>query len=102
MKKVFLRTVQEFDFEEVAGHLLVAGDLKGDCFACREIGLDYLTAKQCPQCGTAFRYVASRQSKTTGIAILSSLKNKRPDLICIELDDVLHFKNRERAKELFS
>ena len=102
MKNIFLRTVREFDFEEVAGHLLVAGDLKGDCFSCREIGLDYLTVKQCPQCGIEFRYIASRQSKIAGITALSALLKKRPDLICIEFDDIMHFKNRERAKELFS
>lgn len=102
MKKVFLRIIKEFDFDEVASHLLIAGDLKGDCFACREIGLDYLSAKRCPQCGVEFRYIASRQSKLAGIKFITSLQKKRPDLICVELDDVMYFKKRKRAKDLFS
>lgn len=102
MKKVFLRTVKELFLEEVAGHLLVVGDLSGDCFSCREVGLNYASVKQCPHCGVDFRYVASRKSKISGIKILSSLQRKRPDLVCIELEDMLYFKNRERAKDLFA
>lgn len=102
MKKIHIRVVKEFDFNDVANHLLVVGDLKGDCFHCREIGLDYVTVKKCPQCGQEFRYIASRQSRASDIRRMAILSEKRPDLVCVELDDVLHYKNREKAKELFA
>lgn len=102
MKNVYLRTLKEFDYEDVEAHLLVVGDLKGDCFHCREIGIDYLTASRCPQCGTEFKYISSRQQKSAGVKLIAALHHKRPDLIFVELDDILFYKNRERAQGLFS
>lgn len=99
---VLLRTAKEFDLDEICKHLLVVGDLSGDCFNCKEIGIDYSHAKQCPQCKTEFRYIASRKPSNLNAKVLSSLCRKRPELAYIEFDDVKHYRDREKAKNFFS
>jgi len=83
---IFLRTVKEFVYEEVCSHLLVVGELKGDCFNCKEIGIDYLTAKNCPKCKTEFKYISYR----------SSFGNKDSNFLNIVL------KGKKQAEEFFS
>jgi len=98
---VSIRVVKEFDIEEVCSHLLVVGDLTGDCFSCKELGLDYSTVKACPKCKTGFRYITSRRAPDFSLRNLSILHKKRPDLVCIEFKDIKEHKNREKAKDIF-
>jgi hypothetical protein len=97
-----IRTIKEFDLDEVSRHLLVVGDLTGDCFNCKELGLDYLKIKSCPKCKTEFRFITSRKSNIAGLKPLSDLHKRRPDLVCIELYDFKQHKDREKAKDFFS
>lgn len=97
--RVLIRTVKEFDLDEVSQHLLVAGDLSGDCFNCRELGLDYTKTKQCPKCKTEFRYITSRNTSSYGLKVLSTLHKRRPDLIYIEFNDLKQHKSLEKAKD---
>jgi hypothetical protein len=99
---VLIRQVREFILEEVCSHLLVVGDLTGDCYSCRELGLDYSAVKSCPKCKTEFRYITSRRSPDFSLRNLSNLAKKRPDLICIEFNDVKEHKNRQSAKGFLS
>lgn len=100
--KAFIRTAKEFDLDQVCKHLLVVGDLKGDCFNCKEIGLDYVNIKNCPKCKTEFNFIASRRSGNVSQKFLTSLQNKRPDLVYIEFNDLNQLKNLEKAKDIFS
>lgn len=92
----FIRVWKEFDIEEVSAHLLMAGDLTGDCSKCRELGIDYSKAKVCPKCETNFKYIASRRREVRRI------KNKRPDLIFIDFEDYKKAQGKLKARNLFS
>ncbi|MDD5005805.1 MAG: hypothetical protein PHS93_04800 [Candidatus Omnitrophica bacterium] len=100
--KVLIRTIKEFDLDEICQHLLVVGDLTGDCFKCRELGLNYANVKSCPKCNTEFRYITSRKTSDFGLKNLSILCRKRPDLICIEFNDLKHHQSREKARDFLS
>lgn len=97
--RVWVRTCKEFDLMEMCQHLLVAGDLSGDCFNCKEVGLDYNTLKSCPKCKTDFRFISSRKSD---VKTFSTLQKRRDDLIYVEFSDVKQHKDRQTAKQFFS
>jgi hypothetical protein len=99
---VLIRQVKEFNLDEVCSHLLVVGDLTGDCFNCKELGLNYLNIKTCPKCKTEFRYITSRRSPDSSLRNLASLYRKRTDLTCVEFSDIKEHKNRQNAKGFFS
>ena len=96
-----MRTVKEFRLEDVCEHLLVVGELKGDCFHCREVGIDN-TAKVCPKCGNEFRYLSYRRPAITLNSQIINLLKKRPDLIYVEFDDIKKQKSKIQAKDFFS
>jgi hypothetical protein len=98
---VLMRTIKEFDLKEVSEHLLVAGDLTGDCYNCKELGLDYLNVKNCPKCKTEFNYISSRRL-TTNFKFLHTLFTKRDDLCYVEFADLKHHKDREKAINFLS
>ena len=71
--KALIRSAKVFDLDDVCQHLLVVGDLTGDCFNCKELGLDYAKIKSCPKCNMEFRYITSRKSSSFGLKILLSV-----------------------------
>lgn len=97
-----IRTLKEFDLDEIYKHLLVVGDLTGDCFNCKELGLDYLKIMTCPKCKTDFRFITSRKSNFAGLKPLSDLHRRRLDLVCIEFGDLKHHKDRKKARDFLS
>jgi len=99
--KVLVRTTKEFDLEDICSHLLVVGELTGDCFNCKELGLDYANIKKCPKCSAEFKFIASRR-QNFNLKFLFQLKNKRPDLEYIEFIDLKHHKDREKARDFLS
>lgn len=92
----FIRVWREFDIKDISGHLLVVGDVVGDCSKCRALGINYSEAKNCPQCGTLFKYIASRTKE------VKRIKNKRPDLIFIDFEDYKKAMGKIKAREMFS
>ncbi|MFH1854169.1 MAG: hypothetical protein ABH815_02530 [Candidatus Omnitrophota bacterium] len=92
----FVRVWKEIDIKEMSNHLLVVGDLTGDCSNCRALGIDYTKASICPKCGTNFKYIASR-SREVGKII-----KKRPDLIFIDFEDYKKITGKIKARNLFS
>ncbi|MBU1148121.1 MAG: hypothetical protein KKD11_07180 [Candidatus Omnitrophica bacterium] len=92
----FIRVWKEFDIKDISEHLLVVGDLTGDCSKCRELGIDYSKARSCPQCDTEFKYIASRTRDAKRI------KHKRPDLICIDFEDYKRASGKLKARDLLS
>ena len=104
MPREFLRTWQTYDLEEVEKHLLFLGDLTGDCASCRQLGIHYQDARECPRCKTLFKYVTSRRLEThpgERFQIVSRLRDKRPDLVFIDYEDYKRTLGRKKAREFF-
>lgn len=104
MGREYLRTWKDYDIEEVERHLLILGDLTGDCAACRELGIAYLIAKECPKCKTIFRYVTSRRLEThpgERFQVVSRLHERRPELAFIDYEDYKRTIGRKKARDFF-
>ncbi|MFA5039309.1 MAG: hypothetical protein WC732_06475 [Candidatus Omnitrophota bacterium] len=102
MEKCFLRVAQELDYDVVSSHLLIVGELTGDCFTCRQVGIDYSREKYCSQCGTDFRYISLRKSAdAVKGGMLARICQKRPDLTYVEYSDVKEIADRRKAKDFF-
>jgi hypothetical protein len=101
--KAYIRIWQELDVEFVKSHLLIIGDLTGDCANCKQIGIDYRLQKSCPNCQAEFKYISSRA--TSGASAYSGLVHKinkiRPDLIFVDLNDFKHAAEKNKAREFF-
>lgn len=105
MGKELLRIWQYYDIEEVSKHILILGDVTGDCGACRELGIAYLEARECPKCKANFRYVTSRRLEThpgERFQIVGRLKEKRPELAFIDYEDYKRTLGRKKARDFFA
>lgn len=91
-----IRVWKEMDILDIEKHLLIAGDVTGDCSSCRELGINYSSAKACPKCGNEFKYIASRSHE------IRKIKQRRPDLIFIDLDDYKKATGKIKARDIFS
>ena len=105
MTDEFLRVFKKFDIEDVRKHLLIAGDLTGDCAACRALGINVLSAGQCPECGTPFRYLSSRRTELNPaerFQFARRMSEKRPDLILIDYTDYMKVIGQKKARDFFA
>ena len=101
----WIRVWGQKDISEIEKHLMIIGDLKGDCASCREIGLDPKSAKECPKCRTPFRYVTSRRFETHSgerFQIVRRFHEFRNDLIWIDYDDYKKLTGRQKARDFFA
>ena len=101
----YLRIFKSFDIEEVRKHLIIMGDLSADCGSCRMLGIDAIAAKSCPQCGTQFKYAASRRvSNNPGerFGWAKRTQEKRPDLILIDFEDYSKILGQKKARDFFA
>ncbi|MFZ5802543.1 MAG: hypothetical protein ACOY3K_05490 [Candidatus Omnitrophota bacterium] len=104
MTRELLRTYHEFDLEDVKKHLLIVGDLSGDCASCRELGIDPYGATVCPKCGTTFKYISSRRVEShpgERFHIVRRFKQKRPDLTFIDYSDYSKTLGAKQARDFF-
>ena len=104
MSRHFLRVFREYDIEEVKKHLLIMGDLTGDCASCRALGIDYYTAGKCPECGTPFKFVTSRRLETHSgerFHLVRRMSEKRPDLTFIDYGDYQKIIGQKKAHDFF-
>ncbi|MBI5873429.1 MAG: hypothetical protein HZB36_04715 [Candidatus Omnitrophica bacterium] len=102
MANYYFRVGREMDYDDVSKHLLIVGELSGDCFSCREVGINYSREKYCPQCKTDFKYISYRKSSgavTTGA--IAKLCAKRPDLVYVEYGDVKEIADHMKVKKIF-
>ena len=100
----YLRVWQACDVQEISKSLLIVGDITADCAACRELGIEYATAKTCPKCGTTFRFIASRRTgRLDGGrgATVKRIKDRRPDLTFIDYEDYKEITGKTQAREFF-
>jgi hypothetical protein len=91
-----IRVWKEMDILDIEKHLLIAGDVSGDCSSCRKLGINYSSAKTCPECGNEFKYIASRSHE------IKKIKQRRPDLIFIDFDDYKKATGKIKARDIFS
>ena|SRR3989338_9094946 len=92
------------DINEIQKHLLIVGDLMGDCAHCRELGIEYKTATKCPNCGTEFKYFTSRRFEThpsERFQIVKRVHMLRSDMLWIDYDDFKKLTGRQQAKDFF-
>lgn len=102
MVNYYMRVANELDYGIVSKHLLVVGELNGDCFSCRHIGIDYKREKYCPECKTDFRYISYRRSPDhIKTAHMARLCQARPDLVYVEYSDVKEIADRLKARDIF-
>ena len=94
----YIRVWQACDIQELGKHLLIVGDITADCRNCRELGVDYAHAKNCPKCGTDFHFIAVRNS--SGGAV-KRIKERRPDLTFIDYEDYKHATGKQSARDFF-
>lgn len=105
MSQHFLRTYQPYDLEDVEKHLLIVGDVSADCASCRQLGLDPVTTKQCPQCGTIFKYLTSRRLEEHAgerFAFARKMSQKRPDLVLLDYSDYTKCLGQKKARDFFA
>ena len=93
----YIRVWKELDFNEIAKHLIVLGELSCDCYSCHHIGLDKTTV-QCPNCGAQFKYMAFRRKATSGY--LKKLAQDLPYLTFIDFDDFKGSTGKSDARKL--
>lgn len=101
---MFIRVWQSCVPEEITKHLLIVGDITADCAACRELGIPYAEVRQCPKCGTTFRFIASRNAgrlaRHRGVTV-KTIKARCPDLTFIDYDDYKEITGRQQARDFF-
>ena len=100
----YLRVWQACDIPEVTKSLMIVGDITADCAACRELGIEYGSAKVCPKCGVQFRFISSRH--TTRLdrdrnGHIKRIKERRPDLTFIDYEDYKEITGKQQAREFF-
>lgn len=100
----YLRVWQSCDVTEIGKHLLIVGDVSADCSACRELGIDYGSAKTCPKCNVTFRFITSRHTgaldKNRG-GTVKRIKDRRPDLTFIDYEDYKEVTGKQSARDFF-
>ncbi len=103
MSKAYIRIWQEADIDFIKQHLVIIGDITGDCANCKQIGIEFKTAKTCSNCKTEFKYIASRTTSTSSSygGLVKRIKDARPDLTFIDLSDFKHITESNKAREFF-
>ena len=105
MGREYLRTYKEYDIEDVRKHLLIMGDLSGDCASCRALGIDGYTEKSCPECGTPFKYITSRRLDShhgERFQLVRRVLTKRPEMIFIDHEDYAKTIGQKKARDFFA
>jgi len=96
----YIRVWQACDVAEITKHLIIVGDLTADCANCRELGIEYATQRNCPKCGTDFRFIAARNTGKIG-GTVKRIKDRRGDLTFIDYEDYKGITGKQQARDLF-
>ena len=105
MTRQFLRVWQWHDIADITKHLVIIGDVAGDCASCREFGIDIKKTNECPKCHTTFKYIASRRiSEHSGerFQITKRLQELKPGLVAIDYDDFQKITGSQKARDFFN
>lgn len=92
----FIRIYKELDISEIQKHLLIYGDISGQCANCQtmEVKIDMTT---CPQCHTDFQYVAFRNIRDH-LPKVSKLVKTRPQVTIVDCDDFKRIQGALKAE----
>ena len=97
-----MRVWQNCEVENITKHLVIVGQLTADCAACRELGINYQSAKTCPQCGTEFRFITARHAGKLDRSAVGRVKQRRPDLVLIDYEDYKDVTGKQSARDFFN
>lgn len=100
----YIRIWQACDVEGIKQHLLIVGDLTADCAACRELGINYQSARNCPKCGTEFMFITARGAGAGNSdrgGTVKRIKERCPGLTFIDYDDYKHISGKQSAHDFF-
>ncbi|MCZ8157516.1 MAG: hypothetical protein O9264_15440 [Leptospira sp.] len=101
-KSKFIRVWTQVDSDAIKKQLLYIDDLYGTCGSCKKLGLNYIKDKKCPDCGTTFKYLATKISNPAEVGkILARIEKEKLDLILIEREDFEKSNARDAVKDLF-
>ncbi len=102
LKKFLIRVWQELKSDEVKKHLLLAGELTANCENCQHLGIDFFKESKCRECGTDFKYIGIRKksNKAEELFAIKRLKEKRPDLIIVDHEDIKRAFGKSKARDL--
>lgn len=104
MSNDIVRIYKFYNFDEVKKHILILGDLTGDCGACRNLGIDPWTASKCPSCGTEFKFVTSRRLESHAgerFKFVRRMNEKRPEWIIVDYSDYTKTQGHKNARDFF-
>jgi hypothetical protein len=101
---MLLRVWKELDIKDIEHHLLVIGDMFGDCGHCKELGLEWKTVRTCPRCQTPFKYITLRVMTEHGLEKgyqISKIAQLRTDLTFIDYNDYKKTNAKDKAHRFF-
>ena len=98
MPERFLRVYKKFHLDEIKCHLLVYGVLSGSCANCKKLDLK-LDARQCPECGTGFKFIAFQNVRDHWPKI-HKIAQENPGIIFVDYDDFKKIDGEEKAKNI--
>lgn len=100
--KKYVRVWKKLSVSEVSSQMMLIDDLYGTCGNCKHLGLNYTKDKDCPECKTKFRYLATNSKSPSEIAkILNRIEKEGLDLILIDREDFNQSKAKDAVKDLF-
>lgn len=102
MKEFLVRVWQKLESDEVRKHLLLAGELTANCENCQHLGIDFFNVDICPECKTTFKYIGFRKknNKAEELFAIKRVKEKRPDLIVVDCEDIKRAFGKSKARDL--
>jgi len=99
MSQKFIRVYQLRDIREIQKHLLICGDLAGQCASCQAIDLK-MDAAACPHCQTPFKYITYRNVKEN-MPKMHKIQETRPDTVLVVFDDFKKLSGALKAEDLW-
>ncbi len=99
MVKYFLRVWEELDLEEIKNHLLVIGELSGECFSCHKVGIK-IEEKRCPQCRKEFKYIGFRRKINS--SSIAKFRKIYPEVKFIDFEDFKKALFKKEAKKILN
>ena len=99
MNTKFIRVYKPLDVGQIKEHLLIYGDLSGQCANCDHLDVK-LDMVACPNCRTAFRYVSFRHVQHH-LTKMATIHETRQDLTIIDYDDYARTLGAQKAKDFF-
>ena len=97
--KDFLRVWEKLNLEEIKNHLLVIGELSGECFSCHKVGIK-IEEKRCPQCKKEFKYIGFRRKVNS--SLIAKFKEIYPQATFIDFEDFKKALSKKEAKKILN